>query len=304
MMLKEKVPGVIQHIVNNHEFTAYNKTVFEILEGDLLSKAEVALRSQLLSDRAYTSAKQRLAPINIIKRITEKLTKIYSSGVERDASDERYQEVVDYYVEELGLNDKLYDANLFFNCVKAAAIEPYEHEGKPKIRVVPPHLFLMYSDDIVEPTNPTVYIKFMGSIKKLIDKTDKELGHKDADLYGLYTKDEFLVVDSDGDMVLEYMMDSDGVNPFSEIPATYANKSKFLLVPKPDQDLLSMQILIVLLLTDLAFGIKYQAHSIFYGINLNVENFEMNPDSFLELYSTDDGSRPEIGSIKPEIDIE
>ena len=302
-MLANKINLILEHIAENQEFINYNKTIFEILEGDLLSKAERALRSQLLSDRAFTSAKQRIAPINIIKRITEKLTKIYSNGVERKANDEKYQEIVDYYVEELGLNDKLYDANLFFNCTKAAAIEPYEHRGQPKLRVVPPHLFLMYSDDVVEPNSPTVYIKFMGIIKKLMGEEQGKAVYRDVDLFFLYSQDEFLAIDSDGDIAPDYMI-NDNINPFSEIPAIYANKSKFLLVPKPDQDLLSMQILIVLLLTDLAFGIKYQAHSIFYGINLNVENFEMNPDSFLELYSTDDGSKPEIGSIKPEIDIE
>ena len=51
-MLANKINLILEHIAENQEFINYNKTIFEILEGDLLSKAERALRSQLLSDRA------------------------------------------------------------------------------------------------------------------------------------------------------------------------------------------------------------------------------------------------------------
>ncbi len=41
-----------------------------------------------------------------------------------------------------------------------------------------------------------------------------------------------------------------------------------------------------------------------YTIDVNVEQIELNPNSFTALYTTEEGKKPEIGVIKPEVDID
>lgn len=303
MALIDKIPEIIKHIEANSKFLEYNEKVFNVLEGDLTTEAERVLRTQLISDRAYEASRQRLAPINVLARMTNKLTQIYSSTVERKASDEKYQPVVDFYTKEFDLNLKFQQANLFYNSTKAASLEPFEHEGSPYLRVVPAHQFIMYSDDQVFPNRPTEYIKFMGTIKKEINQGSINRSTKEVPLFFIYSEDEFLAIDKDGEVYFEYMAENQGVNPYGVIPSCYINKSDFLLVPKADEDLLRMTILIVLLFTDMNYACKYQAHSILYGIDVNIGNFEFNPDSFVDLKS-EDGKTPKLDTIKPEVDIE
>lgn len=303
MALIDKVPEIIKHIEDNYKFLEFNHKIFNILEGDLTTEAERVLRTQLISDRAFEASRQRLAPINILVRMVDKLTKIYSATVERKTPNEKYQPVVEFYEKKFDLNLKFQQANRFYNSTKAASMEAFDYEGEPYLRVVPAQQFLMYSDNKVFPNKPTVYIKLMGTVKKENKQSPITKTYRDVPLYFLYSDDEFLAIDKDGDVHREYMTENRGVNSFGIIPATYINKSEFLLIPLSDEDLIRMTVLIVLLFTDMNYAIKYQAHSIIYGIDVNIINFDFNPDSFIELKS-EEGKTPKIDTIKPEVDIE
>ena len=303
-MLKNKIPLLLKYIQSNQHFLEYNKTLFEILEGDLFSKCDEALRSQTVSERAYEQARTRIPPINILKRLTEKLTQLYTGKVIRTAVSPQHQNVIEYYEQLFDLNEKFNQANLFYNSTKTGLLEPFIKDEKPQLRVLPSHRGLMYSDDETDETCPTVFIKFMGAYMKDGVGEDGESFGREVEYYFTYSAEEFLAFDSDGDILDEYMIDNNGVNPYQTLPVTYINKSDYLLVPISDKDLLSIQVLIVLLLNDLAFGIKYQAHSVLWTKNATVENLDLNPNSYINLQSTDGERDPDIGTIKPEIDID
>ena len=305
-MLKQKIPELLEYIGGSWEVLDYNKTIFEILEGDLLTKCTEALRGQTVSDRAFLQAKDRIPPINLIKRLTEKLTQLYAGDVTRTAKLPQYQAVVDYYEEQFDLNEKFNQANLFYNSSKIGMLEPFIKKEEAQLRVLPPHRGLMYSDDKTDDTEPTIFIKPMGTYSKSIfDEKGNQLDIcRDAQYYFAYSDSEFIAFDEDGEELKEFMENNLGVNPFECLPVTYINKSDYLLVPIPDKDLLAIQILVVLLLTDMAFGIKYQAHSVLWTKNAFIENLDLNPDSYINLQSSDGEKDPEIGTVKPEIDIE
>ena len=291
MSLKEQIPAILKHIEANENFTAVNKEIFDILEGDLYDKVVVALRKQLISDKAYESARRRVAPINIAKRIVDKLSKIYSTPVIREADNPTDQEIMDFYVKEMKLDVVFGDSNRFFNGTRATSIDPFLEDNKPRARVVPTHQFLPYSSNLLKPNVMDVYIKFMG------ERDNKQI-------YFLYSNEEFLAINSEGNPLPEFMAGNEGENPFKVIPQTYINRSNHLLVPKADKGMLQMAILIPLILTDLNFAVEYMSHSIIWGANLDVSNLELNPNAFWDLGETEDGKKPEVGQITPTVDID
>lgn len=298
MALIDKVPDILEHIKKNASFTEFNEVIFEILEGDLIKHIEVALRRQLISDTAFQSARQGISPINIIKKLGDKLTKLYSGNVIRTATiagvpSERDQQVVDWYVKNLKVDKFMHQFNYFANTTKVSSIEPFESsDGKPKLRVIPSHQFLPYSDDIVEPNQRTVYIKYMG--KKKRDQGEVEV-------YFLYSDTEFLAIDEDGNVLTEYLTENEGENVFGIIPSVYGNMSDYLLIPLPDTDLLQMGKLIPIMFTHSNDAIKFMSYSIVYGIDVDSENLERNPNVFW-VFKSDGDRKPEIGQIKPEVD--
>jgi hypothetical protein len=58
------------------------------------------------------------------------------------------------------------------------------------------------------------------------------------------------------------------------------------------------------LLSDLNYSVKYSAFSILFGIDCDMENLHKSPEAFWH-FKTDPGDdkKPEIGQIKPQVDI-
>lgn len=297
-MLRNKINEILEFIKSKQSFLDFNETIFNILEGDLITYVKLSLKQQLLSENAYNSAKEGISPINIIKKVTDKLTKLYASPVKRQAlingePSQKNQEVIDWYVDNLKINKYMNNFNYFINSTKMSLIEPFtDKNDKPKIRVIPSHQFLVWSDDPIEPNIPTVLIKLMGK---------KRFNDKELDVYFLYSDDEFVAVNSDGDIIDQYMEENNGVNIYGIIPATYGNVSDYQLMPTPDTDLFQIGILIPLMFTHSNDAIKYMSYSIVYGIDVDSENLERNPNVFW-VFKSDENRTPHVGQIKPEVD--
>jgi len=302
-MLVQKIDKILAYIESKEKFLEFNETIFNILEGELLNYVNVALKKQLLSDNAYESAREGISPINIIKKFRDKLTKLYAANVVRKALvngklSKADQDIVDWYVDNLNLNKHFNNFNGFLNTTKTGFIEPYlTKENDPKLRTIPSHQFLVYSDDPVEPNRPTIFIKIMG--KRTFEKNGKK---KDLDVYFLYSADEFLAINSDGDILKEFTQQNKGVNVYGTLPGVYGNTSDYLLMPKPDTDLLQIGTLIPLMFTFGNDALKYMSYSILYGIDIDAENLERNPNVFW-VFKSDPEKKPKIGQIKPEVDV-
>lgn len=290
--LQERIPDILKYIQDNSGVIKINDKLFEIYEGDLLSHVAEALSRQL-DRQPYKEAMERVPGINILVKVVNKLSTLYNEPPSRFMSNDSDQELLDFYIKDMNLDSYMQDSNSFYNLFKNSAIEPYlDSKGQPKVRVIPSNQFLVYSDDRINPTDPTVFIKFMGCDSKGVNT------------YWLYSDEEFLAITDTGSIVFDDMVDNpEGENPIGKIPFVYLNKSKHKLIPNPDTDLLSMTVLVPILLADLNFASKYQTFSIVYGIDVDIRNIEINPSALWSFKSDPQGKEPKVGTIKPEADI-
>jgi hypothetical protein len=189
------------------------------------------------------------------------------------------------------------NCNENYNAYKWSGIEIFEDEEIKELRFrsLPSHQFIVYSDDEVDPLRVTALIKVMGESKD-------EMGNI-RNKYWIYTKDEFLSVLDNGQLVKEDMALNEGINPFSVIPFQYVSLSEYLLVPMPDQDTLQMSKLIPVLITDQNYGSMFLSFPLIHTIDMDAENMPASPNHFLNLKSDSPEKQGSVGVIKAEPDL-
>lgn len=288
-------PKLVCNIVTSQAVDRkYHHKTLDILEGNLEPYILKCLERQL-SARVFMYAKDRLVPINIMPRYIEKLSNIYQTGVARSVTDgdQSDMDLLSWYEKELHINAQMHLANKLYNACGSALLHPYVTEDGPALRVIPNDLFAVYSDDTVNPRNPTMVILLAGK------------DNLDRDIYWVYTATEFAVVKSDEtiDRVeMERLGLGDGINPYGVLPFIYINSSSLRLCPVPDMDTLRMTEYIPTALTDLNLAAMFSAFSITYVTNGNIENLTYAPNALWFLKSDDPDKTPTLGTLKPEVD--
>ena len=311
--LRELAQEIAHYVKKHRDYLAYNERLMLVHEGQLRQEIEDSLRAEL-SPASFAKAVKRIPSINLLVRIIDKLSRVYSEPVLRDSEKESDDALITYFEDVLKLDKKLASANRMLNLHRCVALEPFVHNRKPCLRVVPAHQFLMYSDDKVNPLHPTVYIKLMYRENKATPFTDidgRVYLSGDArlvDVMYLYSDNEFTVIDSEGELRADKLSElgQDGVNPIGCLPVVYVNRSDFRLIPVPDTDTLENTILIPKLLSDLNFAVQFQSHAIVVAVDLKVPDQAVSsPDAIWELASTnEDGKQGRVDTIKPSVDIE
>jgi hypothetical protein len=312
--LRDMIPDLVQHISNHRSTLQFNFRLYKIDEGQIREEVEQSLKEEMISVSAYNRAIKRIPSINIPKKTTDKLSKVYSTPPVRKTSD-KDTELVDTISKVSDIDNVMHFSNRYYNLQKMSAIEFYAKDGKQKMRVLAGHQYLPYSDDPVDPLNMTVFIKFMGSEKiwgPAFDHYGRKVSNqgepKQIDVFHVYSDDEFLVLDNEGNIHLDKMTEmdrADGVNPAGVIPFVHFSHSALELIPYPNKTALDIAILIPKLLTDLNYAAQFMSHSLIYTRNTDLKGAEVAPDAILNLGDTDPtGGVPEIGTITPQVAIE
>ena len=308
MVIKSEIPNMIRWVERYQFQLEYNNDLLKIVDGALLPFIEESLAIEL-SPQAYQRAKERIPPINILKRLIEKLSPVYAEKPERLCEDEGQTNILTWLEDDMDIDNKLSFASELINLHKYCLIELYPNEIQNlKARVIPADRFLPYSWNKIDPTIPTAFILMMGkdvSQQPVVDKqgvpnkNSTEQTQEIITLMHIYTNDLFMVVESNGHIR------SSEPNPLGLDKFVYINTSEIDLIPQPDSDNKAMAVLIPKLLADLNYVAQFTSHSITYGIDLQLGDMSYNPDSFLDLKSEQgEGKKPTIGVIKPEADIE
>ena len=278
---------------------AHNQRLFQMYEGNLLDFILKDLCDQL-SDKSFALAKHRVAPINILIRLIDKLSKIYIRAPKRTIIDgnDNDKALLEWYEENMQIDSTMNQINELFNLHKSTTMEPFLENRLPRLRGVPADRSLWYSNDTLNPVNPTHWIKFLGEM---------ELPGRTTEVKFIYSDKEFLIVDSEFKVIPELMAKfevNEGLNPFGRIPAIYINRSLYSIVPPIDTDLERMVKIFPIMLSDLNFAVMMQSFSITYGIDVDDENLTMSPNAFWS-FKSDKSSKnaPQIGIIKPQVDI-
>lgn len=295
MEIKKLITIINDYIQEHKKNLEHNETIFEILEGDLATHLRKKLNEQLSGDSS-SYAMMRSAPINVLKKIIDKLSSLYTLPPVRTTENEQDQELIDWYTHELNINTYWNDANESFNAYKNFALDLFVDEGYLKTRSLRAGRYLAMSLDPVNPMRVTHFIKIMESVEGDVK-------------FWVYSKDEFLAYDQSGDVVIsdlpfDYNGKPQTENPFGVIPQIYQTRSRYLLVPKPDTDTIQMSLLIPVLMTDLNFASMFLSNPIVWTSNAKIENMKLSPNMYWDLKGEIEGEKPQIGVIKPEPNIQ
>ena len=290
--MNERIEFYLKKIEENKDNTKLNHEKLKIYEGDLLPFVKTVMRDTL-SENYFRQIEHRIIPINVLTRIIDKLSKVYISPPVR--KDETYQEFIDLMSDELSVDLIMSNADEFSHLFKCYALEPFIDEGKPGVRVLPADRFTVIGEDRKNPMKVTTFIKHMGKIDS-----------SETNLYYAYTDEAFIPFTSKGEIYVPALEGNDGVNPYGVIPFVYGNRSKLSLVPTQDTDIKQLTLMIPILLSDLAGAIMFSCFSVIYGIDLKIEKLEKSPNSFwnFKTDSKNDNAKPEIGTIKSDVDID
>lgn len=288
---------------------ADNARLLDIYNGNLLPYIKKELKSAFTRDDGtlsptYDQLTDRIVPINVLERIIDRKSKIYSPGPKREVVGEGAtdgdREVLTYYEEGLKITRQLNLVNEQFNLFDYALAEPVAYDGRLFLRAYKNSQFLPWSDDVIDPTNPTVFLIYHGMKKD-------EKGNETR-LLRAYSAKDFAIFNESGEVDTEEMAKygSDGTNPHGILPFYYFNRKQHSeLIPTARTDTYAMTVLVPVLLTDVGFGLKFQAFSLLYGIDVDDAKRPFSPSVMWVFKSPKDReAKPEIGSIKPEIDAQ
>lgn len=315
--LKDLIPEILLYINNNREQQAFDLRLYRFYEGQITQEIEQSLSSEMVSRAAYMRAIQRIPSINIVKKVNDKLSKVYNEPAIRNCTNANDQDIMKAIANGAGLENQLITANRMTNLNRRSALEMYVDQDQLKVKVLAAHQFLVWSDDPMTPNKPTVFIKYLKpSVKRNIIEVDRN-GNKITpyedvilvDIFALYSANEFMIIDSSGDIRMDLMAEMGAIstlNPFGVMPFVYINTSKLELLPYPNKTALDIGILIPKLLTDLNYSAQFLSHSVIWTKNANLAGAEINPDAIVNLGDSDPANpsvSPEIGTIDPTTDI-
>ena len=308
------MPEITSHFYQYQDYLEFNYRIFKIMEGQLKEEVELSLRREISSPQAYSRIIERIPSINILRKATDKLSKVYVEKPTRLTDNRTDMDVFDNIQRISGIDREMMKANMFYNSQHSFAIEPYIKDRKQQFRVLAAHQFLPFSDDLVNPNNMTVFIKLLGKEEKevsvqynkdgrLVDTTEIREVH----ILALYSDTEFLIIDSEGGIKfdrMEAMGMSDTKHDFGRITFLYKSRTNNQLIPFPNQEGFDMSVLVPKLLTDLNYASQFLSKSIIWTKNAKIEGQELNPDTVVDLGDSDpETGSPEIGTIDPKVDI-
>lgn len=300
--LRTRVDELLDYITQNATYLQYNADIFTIYSGNLLPFVLDIMRNTL-SANYFERIKERAVPINVLKRLIDKLSRVYASDPIRTSENTKYQDWMHDYEKIMDINANYNIADEFANMFKGYALEPFLDENdERKLRVIPFDRFLVKSNSLINDTEMDTFIKFIG--QRLVRvKDDKEERFEQRDIYFSYTKDEFWAFDSQGDPYNPANIQTEGINPFGIIPFSYGNRSRHKLLPVQDTDLIPLTTLIPVMLSDIGGAIMFQCFTIMYGIDVDAENLTMSPNAFWTIKSDPSSKhQPQVGTLTPKVD--
>jgi len=305
--LNQLIPSIIKFIESNYQsHVVYNSSLIDISNGNLLPYVEASMKEEL-NPRAFERSRKRIPPINIIAKLQNKLSKVYGEQPVRSAGNNPIDnDIHNEYIDQWDLNSNLQYANDLLVINKYCALEPYMMDGSPRMRVLSAKDFIVYSDSRVNPTEMTVFIKFMGTTEKEVeDKSVNSLSgsapkkFKSVAVFYAYSEDEFISFDEEGQIYEQKD------NPYGKIPFIYLRTNNNELLPTPDSDNLPMATLIPKLMTDLNYAVMFGCRSQIVGIDVEMDNVEYSPDSLWVLNSVPgENKSPSLDTIKSDVDVD
>jgi len=269
-----------------------------VYHGQLRDKIKNVIASEFQDPDTISELMNRVVPINITKKITDKLAKVYNNGAMRQpvTPDDNDQELIDKYSESTSINMYMDYCNKMTKLTKHSLLEPYlDSEGIPRLRVLPSHSFSLWSNDPINPEKETAVIKY-------IDVTSPD---KKEQVFAYWDDESHWIIDGQGNInkaAMEQLVNPEGINPYGAIPFVHVTQQHDLLYPIRSSDIMSVQIAVCLLLSDTALAQKYLSWAtlVITGSD-GEEKVKVGPAATLSLPRTADGEAPDAKYLQPEL---
>jgi hypothetical protein len=295
---------IVAYVKENNDRLLTNEKLFNIHEGEIGKLMREKIKKDL-GDDSFAELLERVVPVNTLIQIVDKLSKIYQSEPKRTVSNKnpgkakKDQVILDSFAKMMSINTKMNTNNEFSNLYKSALMQIANKKNKPFAKTIANHQFLVMNLNPIDPAEADIVILLMGM--------GKDKNGDPVNIYWAYSDDQFAIYDSKSEFRPDLLsaMGQDGTIPTGQKPFVYLNKSKNLVMPAVQSDTLDMTLLIPLLFTDNSYIAKFTAFSIMYGIDIKKKERPMSPNMFWHLQSdTDSDKNPQVGTIKPEGDIQ
>jgi hypothetical protein len=276
----------------------YNKFLFcEGATSDLLKKT---ILREFKKPESVEGLFDRILPLNIMKKIINKLAATYIEPPLRLASDGNPddQDLITLYEDSMSLDTQMLQADRYYENYKKTILEPYVDKlGSPRIRCLPAHSYFAFSEDPISPEIPDAIFKVIK-----IDPRDKE-----KCFFSVWTNEQFLIIDGQGkvqNQAMAALNNEGGVNPYGVIPFGYMVESSTSIEPIQDDDLYKTSLAVPVLLTDLSFGCKFMAYSLIWTVDCNAD-IPAGAGAILHLSSDPStGKSPAVNQLKPDINVD
>ena len=257
-----------------------------------------AIRKEFKKPETIIELENRLIPLNIPQKIINKLANVYLEPATRKSADQNEldQILLDSYIEALEINSRQKEANRYFKLFKRNLQSVYIGEdGYPGLRNLPRHTYEVFSHSPVQPEIPDTIV---------IIQNPSESDREKVRLH-FWTDENWVITNGHGKPMADEMTDNpEGINIYGKLPFVYINSSTYSVNPIPDDDLLRMGIIFPLLLSDLAYAIKYLSWAVIYVVGGSDQDIPFSPNSIIKMPFGPNGEIPEINTVKPEVDID
>lgn len=296
MALRDDVPMLLALWRENKERIAVNSDLFDMHGGDIIGVCERWIDTTFVVARARERMKQNLSPINIVKKVTDKLSAAYDYGVSRTVTGGT-QALLDEYITKTRASERLSEAWEMKNLCRDSLIQLFVDGDYTRSRVIASHQFVVWSTDTLYPNKVTGVMVFAGY--------RRDSDGKARICWTAWTEEEVWSFDEDGKPVPALMAgNEDGINLWGIIPFVYLTGDSMRVMPKPDKDFRAMARLLPMQVTNLNYAAEYQSHSIVAIFNgPEKAKFDRNPDAIWMMQS-EGGDDPSIEVLSPKVDIE
>lgn len=292
----------IVDFINSQDMNAgqrYNEDTLKYLiyNGRLKEIVAEKIQAEFEDPKQIMQLQERIVPINVIKKMVDKLGKVYKVEPIRRPMDLNPgdQDLISSHEASMMINNYMAYSNKMFKLQQQSLIKLYpDNAGNSRIRVLPSQAFTLFSDDQVNPEKPTTVVEHM-----IYDDTEEN------QRFAVWTDKEHYIINGKGNVVLadmRAMNNEEGKNPYGVLPFVHINQSIDMLYPIRPTDVISVQIAICLLLSDTALAQKYLSWATLLLKGVEGESkLRIGPGAQISLPTNSQGQIPDASYLQPQL---
>ena len=306
MSLIEKIPAILEDILENSDKLDINSKMIKAYKGNLNPLYADAIKSVTVQQHRIDLETHK-THINPYQKVIKKLSQNYSFNVDRKFNVSLGQGVLDFYNKKIG-NTPFLEANTYANVTQYSCIKLIFDKKKGILDAVPlsADQFWVYTDDVYNPRTPTVFVEF---ISDNLTKAQMKAGSVLNKTMYIYTDTERIEVNVTKSRFRDLkwnVMSESTVNPLGFIPFCFLTYDSSQLIPETNTSDVSFAARLPVVYTEIAVALHYLSNpiAVFSGIDQKESQLAIDPSSAIVLNPQAGSTNgPTFQFISPNLDI-